>query len=133
MKHGSIILNLVTIAGLAGLIILAPDRRDTTFTGKVTWVTDGDTFQVQGHDWPIRVWGIDAPERDTNAGLTAQAFARGLLMGKTVTCTKRAVDKYRRSVAQCKLAEKDFAKLMIEAGHAKEYCRFTKNIYGTCE
>ena len=39
-----------------------------SFTGVVTRVVDGDTFWLNSQDVRIRVWGLDAPERDQAGG-----------------------------------------------------------------
>lgn len=64
IKFLSSVLTFIALAGFIYLIAITHDDPKDTFTGKVTWVTDGDTFKVSGHDWPIRIWGINAPERD---------------------------------------------------------------------
>lgn len=133
MRWGSPVLNLLIIAALAGLIFAAPDTRENDFSGTVEWVSDGDTIRISGHKWPIRLWGIDAPERDTPEGKAAQSFARTAWNNRAVTCTKRAVDKYRRTVASCRLGEDDLSQAILAAGHATEMCRFTGGALGHCK
>ena len=133
MRAVSPLLSLVLFAGLALLLVQgAAKTRANQIEGVVSFVNDGDTFQIAGHAYSIRLWGIDAPERDTQAGQNAQAFMRSLIRGKTLRCQKKAVDKYRRTVARCYLGEDDISKLALNAGHGVEMCRFTSNAYGTC-
>jgi micrococcal nuclease len=49
------------------------------------------------------------------------------------TCRKRDVDRYGRVVGQCLLPDgRDVTQLMIATGTAKEFCRYSRNHYGTC-
>ena len=45
------------------------------FTGVVTRVVDGDTFWLNSQDVRIRVWGLDAPERDQAGRLAGDGDA----------------------------------------------------------
>ena len=103
-----------------------------SFSGRVTWVSDGDTFKMSEHRWAIRIWGIDAPERDTPTGQTARTFVTKLIKGKTLRCETVVVDKYKRTVATCYLGGKDIAPMILDAGHAVEYCSFSNGYYGYC-
>jgi endonuclease YncB( thermonuclease family) len=104
-----------------------------TFTGHVTRIVDGDTFWISSKDVRIRVWGLDAPERDTPAGPTATAALSRLISGQTLTCRQRDIDRYGRIVGQCFLADgRDITSAMIASGTAKEFCRFSRNHYRTC-
>ncbi len=114
-------------------VLIAPNITETeTFMGRVTWVSDGDTFKVENHKWAVRVWGIDAPERDTNEGKTARVFVTNLIKNKMVRCEIVVVDKYKRTVATCYLNGQDIAPIILDAGHAIEYCSFSRGYYGTC-
>lgn len=132
MKHASSILSLLILVGVAYISWATPERDVEAFSGRVTWVSDGDTFKVSGHNWPIRVWGLDAPERDTSKGEASRAFVTDLVKGKTVTCEKVVIDKYKRTVAKCFLGEDDIASMVLDAGFAQEYCSFTRGYYGHC-
>ncbi|WGI22186.1 thermonuclease family protein [Amylibacter sp. IMCC11727] len=103
-----------------------------TFSGRVTWVSDGDTFKMSEHRWAIRIWGIDAAERDTPKGKAARAFVTNLIKGKRLNCDLVVVDKYKRTVATCYLGGKDIAPMILDAGHAEEYCSFSNGYYGYC-
>jgi hypothetical protein len=47
-----------------------------TFSGRVTRVVDGDTFWISSASERVRVWGLDAPERNDVGGSAAtEAFA----------------------------------------------------------
>lgn len=103
------------------------------FSGRVTRVTDGDTFRMSGVEPAIRVWGLDAPERDEQGGSAATGTMRSLVGGQTLTCLLRDIDRYQRLVGQCFLPDgRDITAAMIASGTATEYCRYSGGYYGTC-
>lgn len=106
---------------------------EVDFTGDVTRVVDGDTFWIGGQDERIRVWGLDAPEVGNTAGSAATSEMTRLIKGQTLRCRQRDIDRYGRIVGQCWLPDdRDIAAAMINSGTATEYCRFSRNHYGTC-
>jgi endonuclease YncB( thermonuclease family) len=127
----SFFLNLPII--LIITVLVAPTVIETeTFSGRVTWVSDGDTFKMADHRWAIRIWGIDAPERDTAAGQEARVFVTKLIKNKMLRCEFVVIDKYKRTVASCYLNGKDIAPIILNEGHAVEYCSFSQGYYGNC-
>ena len=103
-------------------------------------VTDGDTLRARIPAWPypfdvmgIRIYGIDTPESQRNrakcvdeveSGLRAKAFARANLKpSERFQFRFRSFDKYGgRVVASVTLPDgRDFASVMIAAGHARAY------------
>ena len=115
-------------------MILAPTSATAEeFSGTVTRVTDGDTFHLSGVDPAIRVWGLDAPERDERGGSAATRAMRSLIGGQPLTCVLVDIDRYQRLVGQCFLPNgQDIAQAMISMGVATEYCRYSGGFYGTC-
>jgi endonuclease YncB( thermonuclease family) len=108
-------------------------RRDVDFSGRVTRIVDGDTFWISGQDVRIRVWALDAPEVREAAGSAATATLTRLIAGQTLQCRQRDIDRYGRIVGQCWLPDgRDITAAMIASGTASEYCRFSRNHYGTC-
>lgn len=103
------------------------------FRGSVTRIVDGDTFAVDAADVRIRIWGLDAPELRDPAGPASTEALRQILARGTVTCRTRDVDRFGRIVGQCHLEDgTDIAAAMIARGAAREFCRFSRNHYGTC-
>ena len=127
------LMSLIVFAGIALIVMQGNQKaRATLIEGPVRYVSDGDTFRLEGHSHPIRLWGIDAPEIGTAQGERAKARLRGLVGNDLLRCHQKAVDRYRRTVAQCFIGEKDISSEMILAGSAVEMCRYSRNAYGTC-
>ena len=136
------------ILALAGTVALnsceAPTTVSTTaersalpssidFSGRVTRIVDGDTFWISGQDVRIRVWGLDAPETNRPGGSAATAAMTRLVSGQTLHCRQRDIDRFGRIVGQCFLPDgRDITREMIRSGTATEFCRFSRNYYGTC-
>lgn len=99
-------------------------------------VLDGDTLRLGSET--IRLWGIDAPEGkqrclragasyDCGAAATAalgQFVARG-----PVRCEAIERDRYGRTVAQCWVDDDDLGALMVRAGWALDYVRYSGGDY----
>lgn len=132
----ALVVALAACAGYANLPETTPNRASSAsgrLTGQVTRVVDGDTFRLDTTDERIRVWGLDADERDEPGGAQATAALTALIAGQTLTCRQRDVDRYGRIVGQCFLPDgRDIAAVMIESGAAEEFCRYSGNHYRTC-
>lgn len=103
------------------------------FSGRVSRVIDGDTFRIAGMEQRIRVWGLDAPELSDPGGAAATQMLVSLIGNRPVRCKTRDIDRFGRIVGQCWLHDgRDMARAMIESGTASEFCRFSRNYYGTC-
>lgn len=104
----------------------------TDFAGPVSRVVDGDTFYLEGLSTRIRLWGVDAPERDEEGFDAATDKLTALVAGKSLSCEQVDTDKYKRIVARCYFADGgDLSAAMIASGAASEYRRFTDGYYST--
>jgi len=91
---------------------------------------DGDTVKCGGKQ-AVRLFGIESPEKLTAGDPAATANAQALSAGG-LQCRITGTS-YSRVVAQCFNAVGiDIGKAQLEAGHAIEWCTFSKNYYGTC-
>jgi|tagenome__1003787_1003787.scaffolds.fasta_scaffold20924221_2 endonuclease YncB( thermonuclease family) len=105
-------------------------------TGPVR-VIDGDTIDMQGVR--IRLWGIDAPEsRQTCAGKTGEVYECGrdatavmseLTRDRTVECSQRDIDRYRRIVAVCRTEAGEINAAMVRRGWAVDYTQYSGGHY----
>lgn len=101
--------------------------------GKCRHVVDGDSLYIAGQDTQIRLWGVDAPERDEPGYERAKQALVKLALKKNVYCATQDIDKYDRIVARCFLEDgKEINQALLASGVSQEYCRFTKNYYGFC-
>ena len=99
-------------------------------SGKVRHVVDGDSLYINGHKPQIRLWGVDAPERDEAGYDAATRQLSALAKGKRVRCDIIDRDHYGRTVARCFLSDgREINREMIESGTTTEYRRFTKGFY----
>lgn len=86
----------------------ATDHEQISFMGRAH-VIDGDTIHVWdkgrygGKKWKVRIYGVDAPEMDTRAGVVAKKQMAAVLSKGNfwVACRVRTRDVYERVVAVC--------------------------------
>ena len=103
------------------------------FRGRITRIVDGDTFWMDSAPVRIRVWALDAPEIGQPGGDAATEAMRQLTADRELECLTRDIDRFGRIVAQCWLPDgRDITAAMIASGTAREFCRFSRNHYGTC-
>ncbi len=88
---------------------------DTTLSGRVTHVRDGDTIEVNGQ--AIRLNGLTCDERGTPLGTQATMAMQALASGAQVTCTLTGEQTYDREVGRCVLSDgRDLGAEMIAQG-----------------
>ena len=118
----------------------APVREPAGELVGVVSVVDGDTLDMRGQR--LRLWGIDAPEssqtceqggKTVRCGQAAALALADLTGQKTVSCTRRDVDRYGRTVAVCRVAGQEVNAWMVEQGHALAYRQYGGNVYDTQE
>lgn len=92
---------------------------------RVVGVTDGDTVTVEdanGQRTRVRLWGIDAPERDQPGGEPAHAHCIAVALWQTVDVREMARDKYARLLAVLVRPEGwSINGNMVRMGHAWAY------------
>lgn len=122
---------------LPQIVVTAEDGRrgraapEADYRGRVSRVVDGDTFYLEGLETRIRLWGVDAPERDEQGFDAATDELARLVGGETLSCEHVDIDAYERIVARCYFeGGADLSEAMIDSGTAEEYLRFTRGYYG---
>jgi endonuclease YncB( thermonuclease family) len=110
-----------------------------TIAGRAS-VIDGDTIEIHGQH--IRLWDIDAPEgrqrcfRDGKSWRCGTDVANALadfLVARTVTCSQRDRDRYRRVVATCAVSGKGVGAWLVRNGWALDYVRYSNGAYAAEE
>lgn len=116
--------------GLAVTSLGGQDFPSGTFAGKVLSVTDGDTFEMEiaatGQKVAVRVYGMDAPESDQAFGKTARERLEKLVLGQSVTVTRKGIS-YNRVVGDTYLGTTRVSAVMIGQGMALWYRQFAPN------
>ena len=108
----------------SSLAVALPDEA----VGPVTYVTDGDTFTVEGLG-DVRLADINCPELDAPGGPEAKEFTRTSLLNRQVYLDiddKTGKDRYERYVCVAYLSGPDgtadlnqnFNRMLVDFGHA---------------
>ena len=101
-----------------------------TITGKVTYVSDGDTIHLVSNNqkYKIRFYGIDTPEKSQKFGLEAKEFTYNRVFGKTVEVEIKDTDRYGRNVGTVHYDNgKDLNFELVKNGYAWWYEQYAKN------
>jgi micrococcal nuclease len=102
-----------------------------TFTGKVTAIKDGDTFEVlyDGQPERVRLAEIDCPESAQPYGKKAKQFASDLCFGKIVTVASGSKrDRYGRVVGTVTTQDGiNVNEALVKAGYAWHYKDYSNN------
>ena len=95
-------------------------------------IIDGDTIILNGEK--IRFSGIDAPELKQTCVKNGQKIfcgvsAKMLLVKKignvTPKCVKEAVDKYKRTLAECFVNGESLSAFLVRSGYAFAYRKYS--------
>lgn len=90
---------------------------------KTIKVIDGDTIKVKTNDKEIvvRLFGIDAPEKDQSYGQISKKFLNAIVLNKEVVLGVKDEDKYGRILAIVYLNDRDINQVMVANGYAWAY------------
>lgn len=116
-----LISRMVRILILLTLMLAAP-----AFAGMR--VVDGDTLEIDGKIY--RLNGIDAPEHGQKCGRwacgkEATEALKSILAGRTVRCQPLSKDGYGRIIATCYADGQDIGEMMVEAGIAWAFVKYS--------
>lgn len=86
----------------------------------VTRVVDGDTLEVQyaRKAYKVRLYGIDAPEKNQSFGQEATNCTRSYLLGKQVTIKAYGTDLYGRALGEVFLQGRNQNIFLVSLGCA---------------
>ena len=117
---------LLSASLTAALISLSTGSAFAQEIRGVARVIDGDTIQVSS--LRIRIHALHAPEMDEPGGVAAKAAMKEIVGRQPVTCRPVDLDRYGRTVADCRnAAGQDLAEAMISAGVARHCPRFGRS------
>ncbi len=101
-----------------------------TISGTVVKVADGDTFTVLTADKrtvKIRLYGIDAPEKNQDFYRVSRDHLASLTMHKEVKIVVINKDRYNRTVGRASVSGEDINEAMLKAGLAWHYTEYDNN------
>jgi len=105
---------------------LDPGEPRFELVGRVSRVVDGDSVEVRvgGNEFPVRLFGIDTPERDQPHGDEATRALTRKLDGRTVAVSISDIDNYGRLVGTVFHRGHNINLEMIAEGHAWWYRQY---------
>jgi len=130
-------MSLLALA-LATTLALAPappDASPAESRGKVTEVVDGDTLHVRlaGSDEKagrkaglvkVRLYGVDAPEKDQPNGGEATRALIALVLYKEVVLQRITTDHFGRQVCTVSVEGRDVGEALLAGGHGWAFRRY---------
>ena len=93
-------------------------------SGRIVEVYDGDTATLLTPDnvkYKVRFYGIDAPEAKQEGGIGSRDALREKILGREVTVSVAATDRYGRAVGKVMLGDRCVNREMVAEGHAWYY------------
>jgi endonuclease YncB( thermonuclease family) len=127
-----VIFIMASLAIIAGTAWLAGGQAPSppALVGQAIRVVDGDSLYLDGHQPQIRLWGVDAPERDMQGFNAATRQLKLITSGQPLTCNPVDRDRYGRTVARCFRGDgQEINRMMIESGTATEFMRYSEGFY----
>ena len=96
--------------------------------GKVIKIVDGDTYDILLENQTtkrIRMEGIDAPERGMLFYKVSKDYLGQLCFGKSIKIVQTNTDRYGRTVAKSYIDDNELGLLMIQAGYAWHFKKYS--------
>jgi endonuclease YncB( thermonuclease family) len=122
---------LIVLGAALGLRQPSAPPVSGVYRASVNRIVDGDSLYLVGVKPQIRLWGVDAPERDEDGFKAATDYLRKIAKDRELECRQVDQDRYRRIVARCFLPDdQEINRMMIESGTAAEYIRYSNGFYG---
>ena len=129
-------LNLRLTLLLLCLLVATSQLRAETIVGTCTNVSDGDTLTLSladGSQRTIRLYGIDAPEKQQEFGASARERLAELVLEQQLTADVRGTDRYGRSLARIYSGDIDITLSLVQQGYAWHYVVYAPNDFDLAE
>lgn len=101
--------------------------RGAQLEGTCVGVSDGDSFHLElpgGERVRVRLFGIDAPEREQEYALQARKMLGRLIYSKVIRVEVMDIDKYGRYVGKVYAGARYVNRYMLKRGMAWLYCHY---------
>lgn len=120
---------LIRILFLLSLFLSITVQADTTVSGKVIKVADGDTLtlRIKSKQLKIRLAEIDTPEKAQAYGMLARKALVDKVMGEIINVRITTTDRYGRSIGHIFLNDRDINREMVKEGHAWVYRQYLRD------
>lgn len=115
--------------GLMATTFGAPVHAAETI-GTVIGVSDGDTLRLltpSHRQIRVRLWQIDAPEKDQPFGQKAKRVLSDKVYRQQVTVESQTTDRYGRMIGQVTFEGRDINREMVAEGYAWAYRKYLKD------
>ncbi|MBJ6118814.1 thermonuclease family protein [Pontibacter sp. BT310] len=102
----------------------------TTTGDKVVAIKDGDTIELlrNGQTIKVRLYGVDAPEKNQDFGQRSRQFTSDLAFGKFVKLIEHNKDRYGRTVGTIILPDgRNLNEELVKEGLAWHYKAYSKD------
>ena len=111
------------------LFLFVLTANSNVLKGLVEYVTDGDTINVKSEDkiYVIRLYGIDAPEKNQPYGNKITTFLKDKLESKQVTINYSSKDRYGRIIGKVYYDGIYINELLIKIGGAWHYKQYSND------
>jgi len=116
-----------TLAGLLIALPEAPTSPTHTPSFRCVEVPDGDSLILEhaGQRYPIRLWGVDAPEWNQPFGTDAKAWLANRCMSTNLHIATVSIDQYTRTIAHVLDSRyRSVSYDIVQAGLAWHYASF---------
>lgn len=104
------------------IVCVSTNAHAALVSGKVTRVVDGDTIHIE--DITVRLYGIDAPEKDQPYGEESANHLFQLIGNKQVVVEVVGQDRYNRIIGKIYLDNVYINNLLVEYGCAWWYRKY---------